>query len=513
MNAELLSLLDTFADLHVLVLGEAMLDGYWEGSTGRFCPEAPVPIVTVHRRLDLPGGAANTAANVRSLGAHVTLLSVTGDDTEAAVLRHALNARGVRTDAVLAHPGRRTLTKQRVLAASQLLLRLDHGSTEPLDAATERTLLDRLAVLWPRCDAVIVSDYRYGILTSAVVRLLADLQARWPRVVVADSRRLAAFRTVSVTAVKPNYAEALELLGIAALPEPADRAAVLAPQGDRLLELTGATAAVITLDRAGALVCERGRPAQRTGAPAARQACVAGAGDTFAAALALALAAGAPTMVAAQLASAAAAVVVGKERTACCSAGELCESVTALGKCSADRERLAARLDFDRQQGRRVVFTNGCFDILHKGHVTLLHRARALGDVLVVGVNSDAGIRRLKGPGRPINCLEDRLQVLAALGCVDYLVPFDEDTPYQLIRALRPDVFVKGGDYTREQLPEAPLVEALGGEVVLLPYLEGRSTTGLIEKIQAGNGQHAERQCFLRRTGRSRGATHICADA
>src|SRR5262249_42679152 len=159
-----------------------------------------------------------------------------------------------------------------------------------------------------------------------------------------------------------------------------------------------------------------GRPAHHTGAPAARQACVAGAGDTFAAALALSLAAGAPTVVAAQLASVAAAVVVGKERTACCSAGELRESVTALGKCVADRAGLAARLDYDRQQGRRVVFTNGCFDILHKGHVTLLHRAKALGDVLVVGVNTDAGIRRLKGPERPINCLEGRLQVLAALG-------------------------------------------------------------------------------------------------
>ena len=210
---------------------------------------------------------------------------------------------------------------------------------------------------------------------------------------------------------------------------------------------------------------------------------MAGAGDTFASALALALAAGAPTSTAAELASAAAAVVVGKERTATCSAQELREFVSAEGKYVSDLGRLAARVEFYRRQGEKVVFTNGCFDILHRGHITYLNRAKALGDVLIVGVNSDDGIRRLKGPDRPINSLEDRVQVLAALSCIDHLVAFDEDTPCNLIRAIRPHVFVKGGDYTRERLPEAPLVEELGGVVHILPYLQDRSTTGLIERI------------------------------
>jgi D-beta-D-heptose 7-phosphate kinase/D-beta-D-heptose 1-phosphate adenosyltransferase len=484
MNADLPNLLDAFAGLRVLVVGEAMLDSYWEGSTGRFCPEAPVPVVALHARRDLPGGAANTAANARALGASVTLLSVVGKDAEGATLRQALGERGVATDPLLSHPERRTLTKQRVLAAGQLLLRLDQGSTGPLDAATERALIAALAGLFPRCDAVILSDYGYGILAPAVIRALADLQARWPKVVVADSRRLAAFHKLGVSAVKPNYAEAQELLGAVTLPELPDRAAALMPHGDRLLERTGAQAVVVTLDREGALVFERGRPPQRSYAPPARQAFVAGAGDTFAAALALSLAAGAPAAAATELASAAAAVVVGKERTAACSAGELREYLSAAAKYVPDLARLAARVDYYRQQGRKAVFTNGCFDILHRGHVSLLHRAKALGDVLVVGVNSDAGIRRLKGSGRPINSLDDRVQVLAALGCVDHLVPFDEDTPCNLIRALRPHAFVKGGDYTRERLPEAALVEELGGEVHLLPYLEDRSTTGLIARIQ-----------------------------
>jgi D-beta-D-heptose 7-phosphate kinase/D-beta-D-heptose 1-phosphate adenosyltransferase len=376
------------------------------------------------------------------------------------------------------------LTRQRVVAAGQLLLRLDEGSTDALDADTEQRLIDRLGGLWPGCEAVVISDYHHGLWTPGLIRALADWQAKQPRVLVADSRRPAAFAAVGVTAVKPNYAEALELLGAGLLPALPDRAGALVPHQDRLLERTGAGLVVVTLDREGALVLERGRAPQRIYAPPARQAFVAGAGDTFAAALALALAAGAPAVAAAELASAAAAVVVGKERTAACSAGELREYLSAVAKYVPDLARLAGRVDYFRQQGRRVVFTNGCFDILHKGHVTLLHRAKALGDVLVVGVNSDAGIRRLKGPGRPINTLDDRVQVLAALGCVDHLIAFDEDTPCNLIRALRPHVFVKGGDYTRERLPEAPLVEELGGEIHILPYLEDRSTSGLIERIQ-----------------------------
>jgi D-beta-D-heptose 7-phosphate kinase / D-beta-D-heptose 1-phosphate adenosyltransferase len=212
---------------------------------------------------------------------------------------------------------------------------------------------------------------------------------------------------------------------------------------------------------------------------------VAGAGDTFAVALALGLAAGADGPAAAELAAAAAAVVVGKEGTAVCSADELRRAVGGEQKYIPDRARLAELARAYRAQGRRVVFTNGCFDLLHRGHTTYLGRAKALGDVLIVGLNADASIRRLKGAGRPINTLEDRAQVLAALSCVDHVAPFDEDTPEALIRCVRPHVFVKGGDYAREQLPEAPLVEALGGEVRILPFLEDRSTTGIIDRILA----------------------------
>ena len=211
---------------------------------------------------------------------------------------------------------------------------------------------------------------------------------------------------------------------------------------------------------------------------------MAGAGDTFTAALALGLASGVSVETAVELASAASAVAVGKEGTATCTASELREYVSLEAKYIPQFGRLAARLEFYRQQGRRIVFTNGCFDILHRGHITYLNRAKSLGDVLVVAVNSDDSIRRIKGPDRPINTLEDRIGVLAALSCIDLLTAFDEDIPWNVIETVRPHVFVKGGDYTRERLPEAALVEKLGGVVEILPLLQDRSTTGIIERIQ-----------------------------
>jgi D-beta-D-heptose 7-phosphate kinase / D-beta-D-heptose 1-phosphate adenosyltransferase len=480
--SELRQLVDAFAGLHVLVIGEAMLDSYLEGESSRLSAEAPVPIVSIGSRSDVPGGAANAAANVAGLGARATLLSVVGDDPEAHLLRDALALRGVSADGLIAGLRRRTLAKNRVLSGVQMVVRYDQGSTDPVSPKVEQTLIDRLVEAFPSCDALLVSDYGYGILTSRVVGTLAELQAETPRVVVVDSKDLTAYRDVGVTAVKPNYRQALELLGTPAGGR--RRVESIVADCERLLDVTCAQIAAVTLDAEGALAIERGKPAYRTYARRNPDSRAMGAGDTFASALALALAAGAHTPAAAELASAAAGIVVGKQRTATCSADELRESVVGESKYVADRDRLDACLRAHREHGRRVVFTNGCFDILHRGHITYLSRAKALGDVLVVGLNSDASVRRLKGPGRPINPLEDRAQVLAALSAVDHIVAFDEDTPVELIERVRPDLFVKGGDYTREMLPEASLVESLGGTIHLLPYVEDRSTTGIIERIR-----------------------------
>jgi D-beta-D-heptose 7-phosphate kinase/D-beta-D-heptose 1-phosphate adenosyltransferase len=474
--------IERFAGLKALVIGEAMLDRYLHGETERLCREAPVPIVDVVRRVDVPGGAANTAVNARRLGAGVTFLSVVGADAEGRALRQALEEQGVATGALVADPARSTLAKQRLLAGRQMLVRFDQGSTGTLSAGRERALVSRLMELVPAHDVVLVSDYAYGILAPRAIAALARCQARAARVIVVDSKRLGAYRTVGVTAVKPNFAEAVALLGGADRRVEA-RIELVSRHGRRLLEATGAQIAAVTLDTEGALFFERGRPPYRTYARPADHARAAGAGDTFVATLGLALAAGADLSAAAELASAAAAVVVNQDGTAACTAAELRAAVEPCDKVIGDLEELAARLGAHRRTGRRIVMTNGCFDILHRGHITSLNGAKSLGDVLVVGVNADASVQRLKGPGRPINRLEDRVQVLAALSAIDYIVPFDDDTPVDLVRVVRPDVFVKGGDYTAERLPEAGVVKALGGVVDILPWVEDQSTTSIIERI------------------------------
>jgi D-beta-D-heptose 7-phosphate kinase / D-beta-D-heptose 1-phosphate adenosyltransferase len=489
MTEPLLDLIDGFAGLNVLVIGEAMLDSYLIGTADRVCREAPVPVVALSERRDVPGGAANVAANVASLGGNPIFLSVIGDDAEGALLRDALEASGVSTETLLIEEGRRTLTKHRLVAASQVLVRFDQGDTDAVRAFTENALIAHVTAHFPPCDAVVISDYDYGILTPRLIETLAALRAETARPIpiVADAKRLTRYRSVAPAAIKPSYEEAMRLLGAEDATRTRSRAEVIAAQGERLLDLTGARSAAVTLDTDGAVIVERDRPAYHIAARPCTHARAIGAGDTFVGALALAFAAGADAHAAADVASAAAAVAVTVEGTTACTREALREQLAESAKYVPDIARLARSIAWYRAHGKRVVFTNGCFDILHRGHVALLNRARALGDLLVVGINSDESVARLKGPHRPINPLDDRAHVLAGLGCVDYVIPFAEETPDALIRAIRPEIFVKGGDYTRETLPETALVESLGGTVHLLPFIADRSTTRVIERITASS--------------------------
>lgn len=484
MISGLAPLLDRFAGMRVAVIGDVMLDSYFDGDAERLCREAPVPVVSVRNRVDQPGGAANTAANLRALGAEVVLLGVVGADAEGAVLREALGRAGVGTEFLVTVAGRATLAKCRLSAASHLLLRFDQGDTEPLAGTDEAELIARLRGIFRACDALVISDYGYGVLTPAVIDTIETLNAAFPRVVVADSKRLRAYGRVGLTAVKPNFDEAVRLLGPRRLDGPEGRVAAAQEHGPRLLDELNTQVACLTMDRDGGLTFERGAPPYRTYAVPQPHTRAAGAGDTFVSALTMALAAGGSAPSAAELAAAAAAVVVARDGTAVCGAAELREQVAAPGKFCAGIERLAERAAGYRAAGRRIVFANGCFDILHRGHVTMLNQAKALGDVLVVGLNGDAGVRRLKGPGRPVNRLEDRIQVLSALSSVDCVVSFDEDTPARLLESLQPDIFVKGGDYSRQRIPEADLVERLGGRVVILPTVEEASTSAVIARIR-----------------------------
>ncbi|HYZ46867.1 MAG TPA: D-glycero-beta-D-manno-heptose 1-phosphate adenylyltransferase [Actinomycetota bacterium] len=482
MSASPARYIDLFASQRVLVIGEAMLDAYLSGTSDRLCQEAPVPVVRIREREYLPGGAANVARNVVDLGGRAHLLSVVGDDEEGATLRGCLAGFGISCDGVVVAPQRHTLAKQRVLASGQLVVRFDQGTELDVPTSIEDALRAALQRAWASCDAVVLSDYGYGVITPRLLREVRDLQSTSQRLVVVDAKELVRYADVGVTAVKPNYQQAITFLP--AEGRRGDRADVAMRAADAVLASTRAQIAAVTLDADGAVVVERDRPPYRTYARPRSDARAAGAGDTFVGALTLALAAGAHTPAAAELASRAAGGVVAKDRTASCSLLELRESFSAAGKV-LPRERLAQRAEFLRRRGRRIVFTNGCFDILHRGHITYLSRAKMLGDVLIVGVNSDEGVARLKGPSRPVNPLEDRVEVLAALSSVDHVVSFDEDTPERLIELIKPQVFVKGGDYTVAMLPEAGAVEANGGAVHILPYVEDRSTTGIIDRIRA----------------------------
>ena len=485
-----LDVVAAFAELDVLVLGEPILDGWLAGSGLRLSREAPVGVVDVASADLVPGGAGNTAVNLAALGARVRLLAAVGDDADGAALRQALHERGVCGKDVQTVPGRRTCAKRRILAGGQMLLRYDEGDTGPLPVGATEQLLDRLDALWGSADVVVVSDYGLGVLSDAVVQRVAQLQSAAPTLVVVDAREPGRWRSAHPTAVKPNAVEVGSLLGGTAADALAgeDRAAALESLAEQVLDAAGAELVAVTLDVDGAVLLERDRPSYRLWADPVAASQAAGAGDSFTAALALALRAGADATTAGELAAAAARVVCQQPGTTACTADELRATLLADGATLLDLPRLASVVRAHRLRGRRLVLTNGVFDVLHRGHVTYLNQAKALGDVLVVALTSDASVKRLKGASRPVNGEDDRAAVLRGLSCVDHVVVFDGDTAAEVVDAVRPDSYVKGGDYRPDMLPEAPLVDALGGRVVILPYLEDRSTTSVLARLQAASG-------------------------
>lgn len=483
-RSDLRSLLESFGRLRALVLGEAMLDSFLAGPGRRLSREAPVPIVDVTERTDVPGGAGNTAANVLAVGSDVTFLSVIGDDLEGALLRRALEKRGLPIDGLLVQRGRKTLVKHRLVGSGQMIARFDQGTTDPVSPPLEAALIERLTQRWSAADVVLVSDYGYGLMTPGVREAIAELRKEDDRRLVVDARDLRGYADTRPTAVKPNYHEAAALLGLPAVDGSKARTDQLHGRGDELLNLTGARIVAVTLDADGAVVFERDRPPYRTYTRPMENSKAAGAGDTFVSVLGLALAAGGKTQAAAELASAASAVVVAKEATSTCSPAELRQYLSSEGKYVGGWLALREVAEPLHREGKRIVFTNGCFDILHRGHVAHLAQAKALGDVLVVGLNSDVSVRRVKGPGRPITPMEDRIEILAALDPIDYIVPFEGDTPVDLISALRPHVYVKGADHAEDRLPETAVVQRMGGEVVILPLVTDFSTSTIVDRIR-----------------------------
>ncbi len=465
-----------FKGLNALVAGDVMLDRYWHGDTMRISPEAPVPIVRVDGREERPGGAGNVAMNLAALGVATRLLGLCGEDDAARDLRELLETAGVASS-LLAVPGVPTITKLRVMSRHQQLLRLDFEQPFPDQAAAR--LAESFAHQLEGIDVVVLSDYGKGSLGQVQALIKAARVARIP--VLVDPKGTDFSRYRGASALTPNLGEFLAVAG--ACPAPAD----LARAGNAWCRKLELEQLLITRSEQGISVFDAVTSHVHLPAQAREVFDVTGAGDTVIAVLAAARARGWEWPAAAALANVAAGWVVGKLGTVAISAAVLRQAVgEANGESHGvmDEPALLAAVSHARAAGERVVMTNGCFDVLHPGHIRYLRQARALGDRLIVAVNDDVSVRRLKGADRPVNAVADRMALLAALDCVDWVVPFGEDTPERLIGAVVPDVLVKGGDYTVEQIAGAGCVQAAGGEVHVLPFVAGYSTTGLLDRVR-----------------------------
>ena len=465
-----------FSRARVLVVGDLMLDRYWSGTCSRISPEAPVPVIQVERVEDRPGGAGNVALNIASLGGDVHLVGLVGADDAAKVLRNLLTDAGVHCDFVEVENSS-TITKLRSLAHNQQLLRLDFEdgfndfSPEILAAKVEKSILD--------CDVLVLSDYGKGALRK--VQMLIDLAREHGVSAVVDPKGREFSRYRGAMIVTPNFGE-FEAVAGSCIDE-----ADIESRADRLRRELDLTALLVTRSENGMSLFRRDGPALHYAVHAREIYDVTGAGDTVIATLAVSLAAGADLEEAVSLANFAAGVVVGKLGAATLSTAELRAATrqhAPLKRGIVDEQGLANLLQLARDAGERVVMTNGCFDILHAGHVAYLSRARELGDRLVVAVNDDDSVRRLKGPERPVNSVEMRMAVLSGLESVDWVLPFSEDTPARLIDHLLPDVLVKGGDWLPREIVGYDTVTTNGGEVFSLDYIDGCSTTEIINAIR-----------------------------
>ena len=468
--------------VRLLVVGDVMCDTYLSGHVTRISPEAPVPVFESTDKRHVLGGAANVAANLRALGCEVRLAGVVGDDATGRYVREQLRAQGIADDLLAQDAERPTTEKTRLIARHQQLVRLDQESRLPLPSGlTAQTLVGVESIL-ADVDGLICSDYNKGVCTPD---LLAPLFAKakaanLPIFIDPKARNFAQYR--GATVLTPNLAEVRHATG-----DPVEDEPSLTAAAESLLRQSEAQALLVTRGAAGMSLFHPPQAPQHLPAHTRDVYDVTGAGDTVIAAFAAAAIGGLSYVEAARLANVAAGIVVGKAGTAVVHREELQAHLQARNapwqRKLRTRDDLSRALQQHRRRGERIVFTNGCFDLLHGGHVHYLQQARALGDCLVVALNDDASVRLLKGNERPLRLQDERARVLAALACVDYVVVFGEATPLALIKSLKPDVLVKGGDYTLATVVGREEVEASGGSVRLIPYVEGISTTELVARI------------------------------
>ena len=471
-----MSALPDMSASNVTVIGDVMLDRFWTGATRRMSPEAPVPVVNVSSQEDRAGGAGNVAVNLAQLGLTVSLVGLCGDDEHARALRSCVEEAGVRWNVMPCAAD--TIVKLRVLSRNQQLLRMDFE--ESLSPHANDLFVGFAAQHLIDADLIVFSDYAKGSL-ALIESLIARCRSLGKTTLV-DPKGHDFDRYRGATVLTPNLTELEAVVG------PCQDDATLIAKAETLRSALELEAILVTRSEAGMTLIQAGSAPQHFAASAQEVFDVTGAGDTVIATLAGCLSAGLPMAEAARIANRAAGVVVAKLGTASVTPDELTMVGEGL-RGAPDRQGVVSASDMlevvaeARGRGQRVVMTNGCFDLLHPGHIAYLEQAATLGDMLVVAVNDDDSVRRLKGDARPVNAIADRMAVLVGLSAVDYVLPFSEDTPAKLIEALAPDVLVKGGDYVVEEIAGHESVMARGGEVVVLDFLEGHSTSSLIDRL------------------------------
>lgn len=484
--ADFPDLLTSLAGARVAVIGDVMLDRYVYGAVVRISPEAPIPVLDIDKEKTMAGGAGNVARNIAALGAKAHLVALIGDDALGGEIATQLSAEEqVECDFVTA-AGRETSVKTRYVAAGQQLLRTDRDDHQAVEAATAEVLSAAAMKAVNAADAVVLSDYAKGVLSPALIAAVIEAAARTSTPVIADPKGADFSRYAGVGVLTPNRAELTAATGMAA-----DDDDQTAEAARTLIAEHDFGAVLATRGAAGMSLVSAAEPVRHISAQAREVFDVSGAGDTVVAALAAGLAAGADLTVAAELANAAAGVVVGKVGTAVVYADDIAAAYQAGMLRDAKTKvamlaRAADQVTGWQRAGKKIVFTNGCFDLIHPGHVVLLSAARAQGDRLVVGLNSDQSVRALKGSDRPVQNEAARAAVLASFAAVDLVVIFAEETPLTLIEALKPDVLVKGADYSEAEVVGAKAVKSWGGRVVLADIVEGYSTTETISKLNGG---------------------------
>ncbi len=481
---ELQSLVEQLGHPRVLIVGDLILDRYVSGDVTRISPEAPIPILTARSSEERLGGAGNVAANLVGMEAKVDVVGVLGDDGWGRALRALIEAQGIDTSGCVVDASRPTIQKTRMMSGSHQMLRVDYEDSRPVSGQASEAMLALLPARVKAAQAVVLSDYGKGVLTPAVLRTVIDTARAAGVPVLVDPKGSDFTRYRGATLVTPNRKEAEQALGRAL------GSLDLLPQAaDDLMKNAELDAAVITLGPDGIYFKEKRGSGGHVTAQARAVFDVTGAGDTVVAQLAIYLAAKKSLREAVALANQAAGIVVGRLGTHAVTRKEL---VARLREARPHEGKVVQPGELDlflaawRKEGRRIVFTNGCFDVLHVGHIEYLRFARAHGDVLLVGANDDASVRRLKGESRPVNPLADRMGVLAALEMVDAVTSFSEDTPAKIIERVSPHVLVKGQDWAEKGVVGREWVEAHGGQVVLAPLVPGKSTTSILERARDG---------------------------